>query len=217
MILIIAFLILLIILVFFIALVGKSKKPSGKAEHSYVKLKSIFTPSERSFFGVLNLAITDDLVIFAKVRIADVITPKKTTVKGEWQRAFNKISSKHFDYVICSLDELSFVCVIELDDKSHNTIKQKARDALVNSACKSANLPLVRFPAKLNYNVKDVRESLSVCFPYIEEKISLIEDSQSQPTLQSKPKCVPDLEDNAEISRLINESLLMIEKFFEKY
>ena len=51
------------------------------------------------------------------------------------------------------------------------------------------------------HNVKDVRESLSVCFPYIEEKISLIEDSQSQPTLQSKPKCVPDLEDNAEISK----------------
>ena len=201
MILIVAFLILLMILLFFIALIGKSKKSKDKSEHSYIKLEAIFTPAERSFFGVLKLVITDDVVVFGKVRVADVITPKKTSVKGDWQRAFNKISAKHFDYVICKSDNLSFVCAIELDDKSHNTKRQKDRDELINSACESANLPLVRFPAKLNYDVNELRESLSDYFSDIEIKKTIIAEDKSQLILQTKPKNVPDLEGEKETSK----------------
>ena len=137
--------IIIVVIAFILLIVFKLKiKPQKTvegSEHSYEKLGVLFTPAERSFFGVLNQAVNNDVLVFGKVRVADVITPRKGGVKGAWQRAFNKISAKHFDFVLCNKNDLSFVCGIELDDKSHNIAKQKSRDAFLESACKSADFP----------------------------------------------------------------------------
>ena len=77
-----------------------------------------------------------------------------------WQLAFNKISSKHFDYILCSTDTLAPVAVIELDDKSHTSKNTIKRDRLIERACKSADLKLIRFKVKRNYRVEDVREQI---------------------------------------------------------
>jgi hypothetical protein len=34
------------------------------------------------------------------------------------KKAFNKISAKHFDFLLCDREELSVACAIELDDVS---------------------------------------------------------------------------------------------------
>ncbi|MBK8605035.1 MAG: DUF2726 domain-containing protein [Saprospiraceae bacterium] len=44
-----------------------------------------------------------------------------------------RITSKHFDYVLCSKDTLAVVAVIELDDRSHNLRKTYARDVLLRN------------------------------------------------------------------------------------
>jgi len=170
---------IIIVVIFFILFIVflkkiKPQKAVESNEHSYEKLEALFTPAERSFFGVLNQAVNNDVLVFGKVRVADVITPRKGGVKGAWQRAFNKISAKHFDFALCNKNDLSLVCGIELDDKSHNTAKQKSRDAFLESACKSADFPLIRFPAKSTYSVNDVRESLSIFFPEFQEKSELL-------------------------------------------
>ena len=95
-----------------------------------------------------------------KTSVADIINPAKGMGRKGWQIAFNKISSKHFDYVLCSKDNLEVIAVIELDDKSHNTEKAKNRDSLLENACKSAELKLVRFQAKSGYQVQTVREQI---------------------------------------------------------
>ena len=188
-------LIILVVIIFILLVVFKLKvKPkqaSEKFEHSYERLDVLFTPAERSFFGVLNQAISDDVIAFGKVRVADVITPTKGGVKGAWQRAFNKISAKHFDFILCNKSDLSFVCSIELDDKSHNSAKQKTRDAFLEKACKSANFPLIRFPAKATYSVTDIRESLSVCFSEFQEKpLSL---AKAEPSKKLCLKCSSEM------------------------
>lgn len=195
-------LIILVVIVFILLIVFRLKvKPKQASEkfehscerfeHSYERFDVLFTPAERSFFGVLNQAISDDIFAFGKVRVADVITPTKGGVKGAWQRSFNKISAKHFDFVLCNKSDLSFVCSIELDYKSHNSAKQKSRDAFLESACKSANFPLIRFPAKSTYSVADIRESLSVYFPKFQEKtLSLAEP---EPSKKLCPKCSSEM------------------------
>lgn len=138
----------------------KSKSPT-KSEHAYRKLGALFTPAERSFFGVLQQAVAgDNVLVFGKVRVADVITPEKGATKPTWQTAFNKISAKHFDFILCNQDDLSVICAIELDDSSHNNAKQKSRDRFLESACGSANFPLVRVPAKKSYNIESIKLSL---------------------------------------------------------
>jgi ssDNA-binding Zn-finger/Zn-ribbon topoisomerase 1 len=181
----IVFLFFIILIVFKLKI--KKQKPIEDNGYPYQRLDALFTPAERSFFGVLNQAIGEDAVVFGKVRVADVITPQKGGVKGSWQKAFNKISAKHFDFIICNKSDLSFICGLELDDSSHNSAKQKIRDAFLDVACNSAEFPLIRVPAKSTYNVNDIRDSLSELFPAFQDKetIPLLE-TETMPKLCSK-------------------------------
>ena len=150
-------LILFIVVVLFSAFIKPTSTVKG---HNYRQRAALFTAAERSFLGVLDLATSEKYQIFCKVRVADILTPSKTADRGNWQRAFNKISAKHFDYVLCTKETLSVVAVIELDDKSHKKEKSIARDILIEKACSSAGLKLVRFETKARYNIQEVRERL---------------------------------------------------------
>ena len=63
--------------------------------------KEFLSPAERSFLDVLSQAAGDEWRVFAKVRIADVLTPAKGMSRSRWQSAFNAISAKHFDFLLC--------------------------------------------------------------------------------------------------------------------
>lgn len=150
------------IIVLFVLLIIVStllKAPATKS-YNYRQSGKLFSPAERSFLGVIDQAISDKYRVFGKVRVADVITPEKGMKRKNWQIAFNKISAKHFDYVLCSKDKLEVIAVIELDDKSHNSKKAQKRDSLLENACSSAKLELIRFQAKSSYQVQAVREQI---------------------------------------------------------
>lgn len=102
----------------------------------------------------------DKARVFAKVRVADVLTPQAGIGKSKWQQHFNKISAKHFDYLLCHPADLSFICAIELDDSSHRHQKRKARDLFLKTACDSAGLPLLQIPASASYLVEELREQI---------------------------------------------------------
>lgn len=128
---------------------------------SYRKRESIFTPAERSFYGVLLQAVGNHAVTLAKVRVADVISPEKGLSKGDWQRAFNKISRKHFDFLLCKTEDLSAVCAIELDDKTHLENKRQERDLFMDEICRTAKIPLIHVPVKSGYIVAEIREMIA--------------------------------------------------------
>jgi len=133
--------------------------------HISYKIKSpLFSPAERSFYGVIVQAISDKALIFGKVRVADILSPAKYSSKSEWQTAFNKVSRKHFDFVLCHPKTLSVLCVIELNDKSHLETDRIKRDNFLKLCCESAKLPLVQFDTKYAYTVPDL---LSQLIPYI--------------------------------------------------
>ncbi len=125
----------------------------------------LFTPAERSFLGVLNQAVGDNAQIFGKVRVADVIAPKKGMPRSDWQKAFNKISSKHFDFLLCAKNDLSVLCVVELNDSSHNSKKRKDRDTFLEGACRSAKIPLVQIAARATYNINEIQKTLAAFLP----------------------------------------------------
>lgn len=127
---------------------------------SYSKNTALFSPAERSFFGVVNDAVADNFTIFAKVRVADAVSVQSMADRSAWQIAFNKISSKHFDFVLCDKGDLSLLGVIELDDKSHQRNDRIERDQLLENVCQSAQLPLIRFDVKNSYAVQVVRAKI---------------------------------------------------------
>lgn len=145
-----------IVVVVLFAVIAKGKKDV----FSYRQKVPLFSPAERSFLGVIDAAVSDSYRVFGKVRVADVLLPQKGMSRRKWQIAFNKISAKHFDYVLCCKETLTVIAAIELDDKSHRKESSQARDKFLESACESAGLKLVRFPAKSSYAINEIRQTI---------------------------------------------------------
>lgn len=97
----------------------------------YVMNETILTPRERAFYRILKpIADKLELQICPKVRVADIVSIKKGT--KEWQKWFNKIKSKHVDFLLCDYD-MNIVLIIELDDRSHETERAMKSDRLKNA------------------------------------------------------------------------------------
>jgi hypothetical protein len=147
-------LLLIVLLVVLVSLLIMTIKPNRL---HYKKQDALFTKAEINFLKTLeNIVTNPSVAIFGKVRIADIITPQKTTNSKGWWRLFAKISAKHVDYVLCDKNDYSVICVIELNDKSHNTTKAKQRDAFVRKAYQSAGIELVEIKASRYYDVNKV-------------------------------------------------------------
>jgi hypothetical protein len=122
----------------------------------YQKNGNLFSAAERSFLGVLEQAAGKDIRVFGKVRVADVLSPAGNQEKSKWQSSFNKISGKHFDFLLCAAGDLSVLCAVELNDQSHRQKSRQARDDFLARACGAAGLPLISFPAQRDYVLSDV-------------------------------------------------------------
>ncbi|MGK2231204.1 MAG: hypothetical protein ACI92O_000362 [Colwellia sp.] len=157
-------------------------KQSGSKEATYTQRGALFTVAERSFYGVLEQSISQEYKIFGKVRVADVLKPTSKMNKSDWQSAFNKISAKHFDYVLCQKDTLNVVAVVELDDKSHNSKRAISRDAFLEEACDGANLKLIRFKAQKGYQIDSVRKLIIETLDSVQATVVLNYNDDSRVT-----------------------------------
>lgn len=103
--------------------------------------KFFFTKHENSFYKeLLPLSIEYNLAIFPKVRIIDFI---KVDSNNERQKWFNKISSKHVDFLLCSNDYYNPKIIIELDDYTHDKPNRIERDKFIDNVAKSAGIPIL--------------------------------------------------------------------------
>ena len=118
------------------------------------------SPAERSFFGVLQLAVGSDYLVFPKVRLADIVVPVKGMSKSGWQTAFNKITGKHIDFILCEPSCLKVVAAVELDDDTHWRFDRSFRDNLVDCALADADIPILRVKARETYSPASIRERL---------------------------------------------------------
>ena len=151
----IALAIVLIVLVVLLA-VKRKQSHSGEAGASYIRTPALFTPAERSFLGVLDLAAGSDFRVFGKVRVGDVLAPRTGQDRSAHQTALNRINRKHFDFILCRPDDLTVLCAIELNDASHQRKSRQERDEFLTEACRSAGLPLIAFDARHAYSPTEI-------------------------------------------------------------
>jgi hypothetical protein len=151
--------VVLLILVALVGLVTTRKKTGGATSDSlpYQPVNALFSAAERSFLGVLDRAVGPDYRVFGKVRIADVAAVKSNVSNFARQVALNRIAAKHLDFVVCRAGDLSLVCAIELNDRSHFSQRAQARDQFVALVCRTVGLPLLTVPAQRAYSVQDIQ------------------------------------------------------------
>jgi hypothetical protein len=123
----------------------------------YDLTKALFTPAERSFLGVLDQAVGSEHRVFGKVRIADIAIVKSSLSNSARQGSFNRIAAKHFDFIVCRASDLSILCAVELNDKSHAGQRAQSRDSFVANVCLAIKLPLLTISAKQAYSPQELR------------------------------------------------------------
>jgi hypothetical protein len=126
----------------------------------YRRSRGLFTPTEARFLSSLDAAVGSTHRVFGKVRLADVIDVDSSRSKAMWQRAFNRISAKHLDYLVCERDSLDVVAAIELDDASHGIPDRQVRDRFVEDALATAHVRLVRIPVASTYDTAWLRSRI---------------------------------------------------------
>ena len=127
---------------------------------SYQHKQYILSKAEQAFHKALAQGLGDQFMILMKVRVSDVLQPSQGSNKSTWQSAFNRIIAKHFDFLLCSLNSYEIIAAIELDDRSHNRENRKKRDKFLNSACESANFPLIRISARNIYSAQEIKSAI---------------------------------------------------------
>lgn len=139
--------------------VNNNNKQYIKNESPYIKKQFFFSQNERKFFIKLYQLLYENFdnqyILFSKVRLADIIEVNKN-IKNitHW----NKIKSKHVDYVVCDKKDYKIHLAIELNDSTHYTIDRNERDQFVNLSLSAAWLKIVFF----NYNQLSDEYVLSV-------------------------------------------------------
>ncbi|WP_371294269.1 DUF2726 domain-containing protein [Haliea sp.] len=95
----------------------------------------------------------------SKVRVADVISQerRKADPIGSVR---SMLFHQHFDFIVCEPTDCSVKLAVELDDSSHGSSKAQKRDDLLNGACQSAGLPLLRVMAK-SYVVAELQRQIT--------------------------------------------------------
>jgi predicted RNA-binding Zn-ribbon protein involved in translation (DUF1610 family) len=114
--------------------------------------------AELSFYHVLKTALSERATICPKVGIAEVLFVARP---HENQAYRARIVQKHFDFVLCDVQTLRPLVVIELDDSSHARPDRQARDEFVNEACHAAGLPILHVPVRHTYNTHELAEQLA--------------------------------------------------------
>lgn len=136
-------------------------------KHTYRSQGTLLSPAELDAFRRLVRGFQGLAYICPKVRIADILTPEKTSKGGFNNAGFLKISQKHVDFVVISFSG-DILFALEVDDRSHDTQKGRKRDTFVNAAFESAGVELVRVRAnrlnesdQLKRKLRDLKNALA--------------------------------------------------------
>lgn len=155
-------LVLLVIVAVAVVAAQKARQPATSVQApTFEARKELFSPAERSFFGVLEQAVAGELKVFGKVRLGDLIQPAKGLSRSQRARSWNRINQKHIDFVLCQPDTLAVAGVVELDDASHRRKDRVERDSFVDKALESAGVQVLNFPARKGYAVSEIRAKLA--------------------------------------------------------
>lgn len=148
--LIISVFILLIILVI-VALLFKRN-----ASKTPYKIKDIMTKNEVEFFNRLRNAVPHHY-IFPQVSMAAILSPDMPTRSKQYLGAFRRISQKRIDWAVYTSD-LKLICVVELDDSSHNKTSDQIRDTYMSGA----GIKTLRWQTKSKPDVNAIAEMINI-------------------------------------------------------
>ncbi|MCH8509104.1 MAG: DUF2726 domain-containing protein [Phycisphaerales bacterium] len=158
--------VVLLVLVGAAAVIGLLGRKLGSAEGGkkpvaleYAACGALLTEAEAAFYPVLVEAAKagpEACLVMSKVRLRDLVRPRKGLDRSRWQTLHNRACQKHVDFVVVRASDFGVVAAVELDDSSHRREKVKERDAFVNGALEAAGVRVVRVKWGRGYDLEEV-------------------------------------------------------------
>lgn len=109
--------------------------------HQFYQRKLLFTKHEYYEFTKLAVfAKTHQLEVLAKVRLLDLIEPRPQYMRNK--KFLYKIQAKHVDFVVTDT-KYRIVCIIELDDSSHDRQDRFERDVFVDTVLRGVGYQII--------------------------------------------------------------------------
>ena len=171
----------------------------------YTPTKALLTAAELNFYRQLMTIVPPGMLVFSKVRIADILEVKPQ-VKGKSRiKHFRAIAAKHFDFVLVNDKTMQVLGAIELNDKSHDSKDRTERDIFVRKAMASAKLPLFEVKATKSYKLDALKVELALlvsgqskqpnqahqkAITQVNETLATEEQPQSPQSLEQQPQIV---------------------------
>ena len=128
----------------------------------YVKNRELFSPAERSLLCLLEQAAGEKYRVLAKVSAADIISVRLMSDQSAVFRAFDQISARNFDFVLCDKEYLSIACVIQLNDASRASQRDREPDNFLQSVSEAISLPFVHITAPNDLSVSELRKQIHI-------------------------------------------------------
>lgn len=118
-------------------------RPGTAVRSDDYQKKYLLTKNEwKNYMSLREYAAGKGLIICPKIRLADLVEPKKGKSKSEWQKLFNRIKAKHVDFVLCDQD-MRVKLIVELDDSTHGREDRQKRDTFVDAVLTGAGYKIV--------------------------------------------------------------------------
>jgi len=117
--------------------------------YPYRLVGSLLTPSEKGFFHALQTAAGTRYVVCPKGRLLDLCRDLDGWTETA---AFNHVSQKHVDFVLCEPQTFRPVLAAELDDRSHLRARTRARDRDKDAVLRTMGLGVYRQFVRRSYD-----------------------------------------------------------------
>jgi hypothetical protein len=147
-------------------------------EFPYTKNRTLFSPAERSLLGLLEQAVGENYRILAKVPAAEIASVRPAVNQSAWLRAFDQISSRNIDFVLCDKEYSSILCAIELNDASQRSEERHEPDNFLEGLCRGIALPFVQIQAPGELSVSELKKKLHA---------ALNQDSEAEVVTSERP------------------------------
>lgn len=128
----------------------QSIAPVASVKVTYETKLSIFSGAQYTFYKALAAALKDEFTLLTNINATDILAVVASNALAT-QVALNNVVGKQFTFVVCDKAQLTALCVIDFGN---------AIDVQLNSACKSAQLPVVSFSAQPDYDSQLLRAKI---------------------------------------------------------
>jgi very-short-patch-repair endonuclease len=138
--------------VFFVGHLNLQGNDDVGSGHRY-QAQTILTDNELEFFHRIRRSVPD-LYVFPQVAMSALMRAVGADNKTR-RAASNAIAQKRVDFAIYS-KEMTLLCIVELDDKTHSAEKDAKRDDML----KSAGIQTVRWDSRRKPDEEQIRSTL---------------------------------------------------------